>query len=254
MAPRPQRFKSSESQGVPRPTTTSSSGAPTATPARPPKNFGMILYRAFEPLDVYGPLSALGSLARSYQMNLALITETMEPVTLRPVSAAMNPLNSSFFSEFLPTHTYETAPKDLEVLIIPGGLYTRSPYLNSTIDYVKRTYPSLRYLITVCTGASVAARAGVLDGRRATTNKAAWADTIRHGPNVEWVPKARWVVDGNVWTSSGVSAGIDATLDFISQVYGAQIAKDIGIAMEYDWHTDPSWDPFADLYNLTSTA
>ena len=61
---------------------------------------------------------------------------------------------------------------------------------------------------------------------------------------------ARWVVDGNIWTSSGVSAGIDCMLAFISEVYGEDVAKGIADGMEYERHTDPTWDPFADLYGL----
>ncbi|KZL81749.1 dj-1 family protein, partial [Colletotrichum incanum] len=264
---------------IPRPPTASAPPEPTSTPKALPKNFGMIIYRAYEMLDVFGPLDALGLLARMHQLNLYMISETMDPVTVEPVSAAMNAKNSSFvspelprfqnrpsphgasasapgyvnmcFPVILPTHTYATAPKDIEVLMVPGGLWTRSPNLNATISYIRTTYPRLRYLISICTGASVVARAGVLDGRRATTNKASWADTIVHGPRTEWVPKARWVVDGNVWTSSGVSAGIDATLAFIEEVYGAANATYISDLMEYDWHRDSTWDPYSEKFNAT---
>ncbi|KAL0943931.1 dj-1 family protein [Colletotrichum truncatum] len=236
---------------IPRPSTTTSVPAAPSAPASVPKNFGMLIFRAYEMLDVFGPLDALGVLARMYQLNLYLISNTMDPVTVEPTSPAMNSKNSSFFPVLLPTHTYATAPKDIEVLMIPGGLWTRSPNLNDTIAYVRESYPNLKYLISICTGASIAARAGVLDGRRATTNKASWASTIVHGPNVTWVPKARWVVDGNVWSSSGVSAGIDATLAFISEVYGKNNATYIADMMEYDWHTDSSWDPFSEKFNVT---
>ncbi|KZL71361.1 DJ-1/PfpI family protein [Colletotrichum tofieldiae] len=236
---------------IPRPSTTGAPPGPTPTPEAPPKNFGMIIYRAYEMLDVFGPLDALSMLARMHQMNLYMISETMDPVTVEPVSAAMNAKNSSFFPVILPTHTYATAPKDIEVLMVPGGLWTRSPNLDATIAYIRTTYPSLRYLVSICTGASVVARAGVLDGRRATTNKASWASTVVHGPRTEWVPKARWVVDGNVWTSSGVSAGIDATLAFIGEVFGEANATYISDMMEYDWHRDPAWDPYSEKFNVT---
>ncbi|KAF9881175.1 dj-1 family protein [Colletotrichum karsti] len=237
---------------IPRPTTTTTSTTPSSSPTALPKNFGMLVYRAFEMLDVFGPLDVLGMLARLHPMNLYLIGETMDPVTVEPVAAAMNPKNSSFFPVILPTHTYATAPRDIEVLLIPGGLWTRSPHLNATISYVRTTYPRLRYLISICTGASVAARAGVLDGRRATTNKASWAATVAlGGPGVEWVPRARWVADGNVWTSSGVSAGIDATLAWVAEVFGEAEAGDITDLMEYERHTDSEWDPYAERFNVT---
>lgn len=66
--------------------------------------------------------------------------------------------------------------------------------------------------------------------------------------------KARWVVDGNVWTSSGVSAGIDATLAFIEEVYGREEASSIADLMEYERHADASWDPFAEKFNVTGSA
>src|SRR5438309_498904 len=66
--------------------------------------------------------------------------------------------------------------------------------------------------MSVCNGASILAGAGLLDGRPATTNKAYWNESIAPGPHVKWVRHARWVDDGDIVTSSGVSAGIDMTL------------------------------------------
>lgn len=73
------------------------------------------------------------------------------------------------------------------------------------VEFIRKTYPKLKYLLTICTGAGVAAKAGVLDGKRATTNKAAWNETVKLGPKVKWVSPARWTIDGKIWTSSGVS-------------------------------------------------
>ncbi|KAL9116429.1 MAG: hypothetical protein Q9187_007047 [Circinaria calcarea] len=216
----------------------------------PPTNYGMILYQAFEPMDVFGPLNVFSLMTFNRKLNLALISQTMAPVTTRPMTPSMNPYNSTFHAQVVPTHTLATAPKDLEVLIIPGGLGSRSPYLNSTIAYIKETYPKLRYLITVCTGSSLAAQAGILDGKRATTNKASWESITSKAPLVQWVPTARWVVDGNIWTSSGVSAGLDATLAFVAEVYGSDVAEGIANKLEYVRHTDPSWDPFSKMFNL----
>jgi len=73
--------------------------------------------------------------------------------------------------------------------------------------FVQQRYPTLEYLASVCTGSGILANAGVLSGKRATTNKAAWAQVVSIGSNITWVPSARWVQDGNIWTSSGVAAG-----------------------------------------------
>jgi len=96
--------------------------------------------------------------------------------------------SSSSFAEFiLPTHTFDTAPADIEVLIVPGGLGNRQPAAIPTVDFIRKVYPSLRYLITVCTGSGLAARAGVLDGKKATTNKWAFGETSKLGPKTQYV-------------------------------------------------------------------
>ncbi len=185
-------------------------------------------------------------------MDLSLISSssTLDPVSTRPRAPSMNPLNSTFFQSVVPTHTINNAP-DLDVLFVPGGLGARAPDLNATIDYIRTTYPKLQYLITICTGAGLAARSGVLDGRRATTNKAAWASTVSLGPKVRWEGRARWTVDGNIWTSSGISAGLDVTFAFIEHLYGGNVATDIANLMEYQRHQDPKWDPFSTVFNVT---
>jgi transcriptional regulator GlxA family with amidase domain len=65
------------------------------------------------------------------------------------------------------------------------------------------------------------------------------------GPNVNWVLEARWVADGHIWTSSGISAGIDMTYAFVSAQYGEEIAQEIADRSEYRRNTDPNDDPFA---------
>lgn len=163
-----------------------------------------MLFRAFDGQDIFGPLDALQLLAFQRQMNLYLIAETLDPVTSEPASAAMNSKNSSFWPIILPTHTFANAP-ELDVLLVPGGAGVRAPDVRNITDFIADRYPSLEYLITVCTGAGLAAKSGVLDGKRATTNKSAWSTVTAWGPNVEWIRQARWVVDGNIWTAAGVS-------------------------------------------------
>ncbi|KAF4629356.1 hypothetical protein G7Y89_g8795 [Cudoniella acicularis] len=220
-----------------------------------PTRFGVIVFPGFEALDVFGPLDALNLNSYDHSMNLTIIAETLHPVRTNHLPWIKYHVNSTFGAEVLPTHTFETAPP-LDVLLVPGGLGTRapSPLLNSTIAFVKERYPTLQYLLTVCTGAGIVARAGVLDGKFATTNKRAWEEIIVLGPKVKWVPKARWVVDGNIWTSSGVSAGIDLTIAFIASVWGNATATSIANGMEYVAITDSHNDPFSGLYNLTMPA
>ncbi|KAK0208048.1 class I glutamine amidotransferase-like protein [Desarmillaria ectypa] len=215
-----------------------------------PINYGIVVFPAFQALDVFGPLDALKMLSFAYSLNLSIIAETLDPVTTKPRSSQMNPMNSNFSESIVPTHTFDYPPESLDVLIVPGGLGTHAPNLNATINYIAATYPSLQYLTTVCTGATLAARAGILDGKNATTNKKSWEWATSQGPNVNWIFHARWVVDGNIYSTSGVSAGIDGTFAFMEAVYGAEATESVANSMEYVRETNSSRDPFAELYGL----
>ncbi|KAL2155364.1 hypothetical protein VTH82DRAFT_105 [Thermothelomyces myriococcoides] len=216
-----------------------------------PRRFGFVLPRAFDMVDVFGPLEVLQNLAFETHLELALLARTLEPVTTEPSYAGMNKHNSSFWPRVLPTHTFADSPA-LDVLVVPGGLAARSPDLDPELAYIRDVFPSLQYLITICTGAGIAAKAGVLDGYRATTNKAAWEETTAMGPNVKWVSPARWVEDGKVWSSSGVTSGIDLTFEFVKQKYenGSAIAEVIAGRIEHVIVTDWRDDPFADRFGV----
>ncbi|PWY92203.1 class I glutamine amidotransferase-like protein [Aspergillus heteromorphus CBS 117.55] len=219
----------------------------TDQPTSPPLRIGVALFPGFQALDVFGPLDCLNILSWTHtNMSMSILAATLDPVSTQIPESP-----HTIGQHVVPTHTF-SSPPPLDVLLVPGGLGTRGspPELLQVIDFIRTVYPSLKYLITVCTGSGVAARAGVLDGRRATTNKLAWKEITALGPNVSWVPRARWVVDGNVWTASGVTAGIDATIAWIEEVFGAEMALEIANGMEHTRHTDPEVDPFADLYGL----
>ncbi|WP_236951141.1 DJ-1/PfpI family protein [Methanobacterium subterraneum] len=103
------------------------------------------------------------------------------------------------------------------------------------------------YILTICTGSILLAKTGLLDGKKATTNKRLFKWT-EHFPKVDWVREARWVTDKNIYTSSGVSAGMDMVLGFVADQLGYEVAKRQSIQIEYDWKEDSTWDPFSTLY------
>jgi transcriptional regulator GlxA family with amidase domain len=211
----------------------------------------MVVFPAFTPLDVFGPLDMLNGFSLTQHMNLSIIALTLDPVTTKLRNH--NVARSDFGQSIVPTHTFANPPKDLDVLFVPGGAGTRavkSPYpelrLTEAISYIREVYPSLKYIISVCTGAQLLAQAGILDGRKATTNKGAFASTAVFGPKTHWIAKARWVRDGNVYTSSGVTAGIDATLQFIEDIWGKARADSISKGAEHIRVSNPDDDPFSD--------
>ncbi|KAG6829817.1 hypothetical protein H0H93_014297 [Arthromyces matolae] len=213
-----------------------------------PVNFGIVVFPGFQALDAFGPLDVLNVLSTLFPMNLSIIAETLDPVSTKLPIPHPRRVQSNFGQSILPTHTFATCPP-LDVLLVPGGAGGFLPSIQIVVDFVAKVYPSLQYLITICNGADIASSAGVLDGKRATRSKVLW-NALTERKTVEWVPRARWVVDGNVWTSSGVSSGLDAIFAFVGAVYGEEVAEQLSDVLEYERHKDPSWDPFADILGI----
>ncbi|KAF3056778.1 Isonitrile hydratase [Trichoderma lentiforme] len=210
--------------------------------SKPPSKIAVALFSGFQALDVFGPLDALNILSYTNPLELYLLSTTLDPVSTIPVKA---PSPGAIGQRLVPTHTYQDAPKDIEVLLVPGGRGTRDIELTQPIvDFIGATFPSLRFLLTVCTGSALAARSGVLDGKNATSNKLSFEWVMTQGPNVKWVRHARWVQDGNILTSSGVSAGIDMIYAFIADQYGEEAASKVATVSEYTRNTDSTNDPF----------
>ena len=156
-------------------------------------------------------------------------------------------------AQIVATHSFHTAPP-VDVLIVPGGIgdLTLLEHNDRSIeDFVAARFDATEYVLSVCTGAGFLARAGVLDGRRATATKGAWAHVVGYGQNVTWVPSARWVRDGKVWTSSGVSAGMDMMVAFLRHVYGDSVVDRSVNEIEYAPVVDPDWDPYSVIQKVS---
>lgn len=235
-----------------------------------PVHYGILLFPGFQALDVFGPLDVFNSLAMLYSFPMRLTNlaarpgsvPTYHPSTNTLIPAHAHPL--SRFSENIvvdrtldeqlmiqeSTRDGEDSEDAIDVLIVPGGVGVRGDVAEE-IEFVRRMYPRLKAILSVCTGATILARAGVLDGRRATTNKRAYKWATSTGPNVNWAAKARWVVDGNIVTSSGISAGIDASYAFVALNYGEDVAQNLADSAEYVRWMDPDHDPFSKRWNLS---
>ena len=142
-------------------------------------------------------------------------------------------------------YSFADAPT-FDILLIPGGFGTRAAVNNAQfLTRLAAASQRADVTATVCTGSAPLARTGLLDNRPATSNKLAWNWVLQQGPRVQWIRQARWVDDGTIITSSGVSAGIDMALSLIARLNGRELALASARNMEYRWHEDAEDDPFA---------
>jgi putative intracellular protease/amidase len=213
-------------------------------------DFNILVFNGFETLDALGPAQVAG---RAVPVPLANANTQNQPTNLYQVklfSLDGKPVTSGQGVTVCAQPLSELSFAKDSVLLIPGGIGTRElvsddGFLASLNVAVRQTIAAGGFVLTVCTGAALLAKTGLLDNRKATTNKMAWGWATAQGANVIWQPCARWVEDGQFFTSSGVSAGCDMTLGFIAKQHGVEVAQYIADMLEYIWNNDPNNDPFA---------
>ena len=201
-----------------------------------PLVLGAILYENFELLDVYGPLEMFGSVGPE-QLRIVTLAERAGPV-----ASAQGPKTLAEFG-------FDDCPQ-LDLLLLPGGIGTLAELGNERLlEFLRKRSATARVTMSVCSGSAILARAGILDGRRATSNKQFFERARSQSDRVDWVEAARWVEDSGLVTSSGVSAGMDMALAVIEGLFGSERAEQIAVLTEYERQRDPTHDPFVRYLN-----
>jgi transcriptional regulator GlxA family with amidase domain len=133
-----------------------------------------------------------------------------------------------------PRYTIDNCPKP-DILLVPGGFGTRREMNNQTlIDWIKETATDCELVLSVCTGALLLAKAGLLEGLSATTHFGA-IDLLREiAPNTTVQPDKRFIDNGRVIVSAGVSAGIDMSFYVVGKLLGKDVARETAYYIEYD--------------------
>jgi transcriptional regulator GlxA family with amidase domain len=237
-----------------------------------PLKYGIVLFAGFQALDAMGPIDFLSFLDfpdvphHPPGTSLIWLAESLSPVSSKsPTHQAR--LNPAVAVSVNPNATYASflaSEEELDVLIIPGGIGTREPAdgIISTREFIGQIAPRITTaIITVCTGSDLLATTGLLDKQsvRATTNMTRF-DMVSGKSDVanreiEWLRKVRWVKSSitsprelEIWTSAGVSAGMDVMLAFIAEKYGHETAVKLARMSEVDWkelesgQIDPMYD------------
>ena len=200
-------------------------GAFVADAAR--RNVGILLFPDVELLDFAGPHEAFSAAQRDMGGLFNTFTVAERPGELRTPSGL----------RVTPDYTLETAPR-IDILVVPGGIGTRREVDNPRlIAWIGQIAAGAELTTSVCTGSFLLARAGLLDGKRATTHWGSVARMRDAFPRVDVLDNARWVDDGAVVSAAGVSAGIDMALHVIERLCGAEAAASSARLMEYDYWT-----------------
>jgi transcriptional regulator GlxA family with amidase domain len=199
------------------------------------KSVGIFIFDDVEVLDFAGPFEIFGVAGKqggqSGYFNVFTVAE-------KPKIAARNNLVVEA------TYTFENCPKP-DILLIPGGggykpdgtpFGTRREMHNQKLlDWVKTMNQKVELLLSVCTGSLILAKAGLLEGLKATTHFKAVEQMREAAPNTTLLPEERWVDNGRIILSAGVSAGIDMSLYVVSKLHGKEAANETAKYIQYDY-------------------
>ena len=215
---------------------------------------GILVFEGFEPLDVWGFVEAF-SIARfigtgyadppPFPFEILLVAnETRSGGAAQATPKAVKSMNGPRVAPDL--FRDDALKQPIDMLMVPGGggvralLSTSNPTaVDALVAWIQAMDRHAALMTSVCTGAAVLARAGLLDGRPAASNHAAFGWVTTFGPKVLWDNVSRWVDAGRYVTSAGVSAGTDMAFHLVDRLAGRAVAEMAARGAEYDWHRDP---------------
>lgn len=195
------------------------------------KKVAVLLYEQVDALDVTGPFDAF-AVASNWGKDFHIYTVALESNSpIRTISGLT--IQPDFASTECPVP---------DILVVPGGWGARKEMHNEKLtQWIDETSRRTAFTLSVCTGALLLAKAGLLEGKRATTNQRAM-DLLREcaPASATLVENVRYVDNGRLIISAGVTAGIDAAIHLIAKLHGEERAKDTASKLEHDWRREPS--------------
>ena len=181
---------------------------------------GILIFNLAEELDFVGP----------WEM-FTMWREVADGPACHLVAQSSSPILCAKGMSVNPTIDFEHCPQ-LDYLLVPGGQGARTEVSNPVlIEFVARQARGCKAVLSVCTGAFVLHAAGLLSGKRVTTHWSA-LERLRAEGDVT-VVEERFIQDGRIWSSAGISAGIDLALAFIAHVAGEDVAGKVQFTSEY---------------------
>lgn len=202
--------------------------------ARRPATVGIFLFDDVEVLDFAGPYEVF-SVAARIARPVAGLQKT--PFSVVTIAEKREPVIARHGLQVVPDHGFDSAPP-LDVLIVPGGVVDAPLSSPVMLEWLRCAVSRAALTASICTGAFLLARIGLLDGRTATTHWEDIAEMRRSFPDVEIVEDVPWVDQGNIVTSAGISAGINMCLHLVRRLVGPELADLTARQMQYDWRSE----------------
>jgi putative intracellular protease/amidase len=193
----------------------------------------ILLFDGVEIIDYSGPWEVFGQAG----FKVHTVSEKAEPVT------------TAFGQRVLADHTFADSPK-ADILLVPGGGVRKAVENPQVIKWIQDNAKDSSYVMSVCTGAFLLAKAGLLDGLTATTFHSAIDALAQRAPKTKVVYDQRFVDNGKIITTAGLSSGIDGALHLVGKILGDGEAQSTALGLEYTWETDSknSRAAYADRY------
>jgi transcriptional regulator GlxA family with amidase domain len=193
------------------------------------KRVGIVLFNAIEVLDFCGPFEVFSATRLDEEKR----REESSPFEVFLVAETLSYVTTTGGMKVIPQYSFENCPR-LDILVVPGGWGTRKELNNIVmLEWLRSRAAEVETLTSVCTGSMLLGFAGLIDGLHATTH---WRslDWMRDSFPAVFVEYEQHVVeDGRVFTSAGISAGIDMALKVVARYYGEHIARATAVHMEY---------------------
>jgi len=206
-----------------------------------PLAVGIVLFPDVEVLDFAGPFEVFSVAARIHRKIYG-----HPPFAVTTIAATPAPVRARHGLMVVPGFSFAGAPP-LDLLIVPGGVMTEPLSNDATLAWVKRASAQARLTASVCTGAFVLAKLGLLDGRPATTHWEDIAELRESFPDLDIRANASFIDTGDIVTSAGISAGIAMSLHLVGRLLGADRARATARQMEYEWRPEPGLAEAAEI-------
>jgi transcriptional regulator GlxA family with amidase domain len=198
-----------------------------------PLNVAILIFDEVEVLDFCGPFEVFSVTRRQ---GMTSQDETNKPFAVFTVAQKSEMVRARGGLSVQPHFTLENHPP-VDVLVVPGGWGTRREVDNPVIlNWLSKVTGETQLNTSVCTGAFLLAKIGLLDDKAATTHWASLDRLEQSFPRVQVMRNTRWVDQGNIVTSAGISAGIDMSLHLVEKLMGREVAEQTAKQMEYIWN------------------